>query len=91
VGEEAGRGDRLTVIHANRYLAKYVLMSKSSLERVADVLSPKCKRTADATVAFLLDSRLQRWLSSLSANGFPQITSLWFGFRGGRFLCCTQR
>jgi nitroimidazol reductase NimA-like FMN-containing flavoprotein (pyridoxamine 5'-phosphate oxidase superfamily) len=66
-------------------------MTDSSIERVANVLSPKSKMTADAALAFLLDSRAPLRLSSLNTKGFPQITSLWFSFHGGRFLCCSQR
>lgn len=63
----------------------------SSVGYLAHILSPKSKWTADGTLAFLRDSRLPLRISSLSADGFPHITSLWFQFHGGRFLCCTQQ
>ncbi len=63
----------------------------SSADDFAHVLSPKSKWTTDETFAFLHGSRLPLRISSLSADGFPHITSLWFQFHMGRFLCCTQQ
>jgi len=64
---------------------------ETALESFAHVLSPKSKWTAKRTFAFLCDCRLPLRVSTLSAEGFPHITSLWFRFHAGRFLCCTQQ
>lgn len=61
-----------------------------SIERIAPVLSAKSAWKAEAAVAFLSASYLPVRLSALDSDGFPHITSLWFRFHGGRFLCCTQ-
>jgi nitroimidazol reductase NimA-like FMN-containing flavoprotein (pyridoxamine 5'-phosphate oxidase superfamily) len=63
----------------------------TSLETLARVLSPKSKWGADATLAFLRENRLPLRVSSIDSGGFPHITSLWFRFSDGRFLCCTQQ
>lgn len=57
----------------------------------ASVLSPKSSWQVTEIEAFLAEARLPLRVSTLSADGFPHITSLWFHYRGGRFYCCTQR
>ena len=63
----------------------------SAKERVNVVLSPKSKWSAEQVAAFLSESRLPVRLSSVGPSGFPHITSLWFMYREGCFLCCTQQ
>ena len=57
----------------------------------SSVLSPKSRWSAEQTVAFLRDSCFPLRVSSVSAKGYPHITSLWFRFIAGRFWCCTQQ
>ena len=54
------------------------------------ILSTKSKWSEEVTGGFLEEARLPLRLSSIDDHGYPQITSLWFIFREGRFLCCTQ-
>ena len=53
-------------------------------------LSAKSKWSAEAIGGFLEEARLPLRISSIDDQGYPQITSLWFVFEEGKFLCCTQ-
>jgi len=55
------------------------------------VLSAKSRWQAPEIETFLDASRLPLRVSSIDAEGFPHITSLWFLYREGRFYCATQR
>ena len=55
------------------------------------VLSAKSRWQASEIETFLGTSRLPLRVSSIDAEGFPHITSLWFLYRAGRFYCATQR
>ena len=46
---------------------------------------------AAAALAFAERAVIPLRVSTLDAQGFPHITSLWFLLEAGRFLCCTQR
>ena len=41
-------------------------------------------------VAFLDDCLFPVRISSLNADGYPQITSLWYVLRQGKLLCCSR-
>ena len=60
------------------------------LQTLTNVISPKSRWTAEAIANFLTGSLLPMRISTVNAKGYPQITSLWFSFRHGQFLCCTQ-
>ncbi|MGE0487240.1 MAG: hypothetical protein AB7Q81_24010 [Gammaproteobacteria bacterium] len=63
----------------------------TSIAVIAEALSRKSRWNAGIVHAFARDSLLPLRVSSLGADGFPQVTSLWFRLEAGRFLCCTQR
>jgi len=58
---------------------------------LAAVLSPKSAWTAAQAVEFLETTRVPLRLSTLDAEGYPHITSLWSLYVDGHWLCCTQR
>jgi len=58
---------------------------------LAAVLSPKSAWNAAQAVEFLDATRVPLRLSTLDAEGFPHITSLWSLYVDGHWLCCTQR
>ena len=57
---------------------------------IAPILSSKSRWSSEAIGVFLADSRLPIRIASINAQGYPQVTSLWFMFSAGRFFCCTQ-
>jgi hypothetical protein len=63
----------------------------TSIAAIAAALSPRSRWNAGIVHAFARDSLLPLRVSSLDADGYPQVTSLWFRLEAGRFLCCTQR
>lgn len=58
---------------------------------LAAVLSPKSAWNAAQAIEFLDATRAPLRLSTLDAEGFPHITSLWSLYVDGHWLCCTQR
>lgn len=58
---------------------------------LAAVMSLRSAWSAQEACAFLHESRLPLRLSTVDAAGYPHVTSLWFNFVDGRFLCATQR
>jgi hypothetical protein len=58
---------------------------------LAAVLSPKSAWNAAQAVEFLEATRVPLRLSTLDAEGYPHITSLWSLYVDGHWLCCTQR
>ncbi len=60
-------------------------------QALAAVLSPKSAWNAAQAARFLHDSRLPMRLSTIDAQGYPHVTSLWFLYADGALLCCTQR
>lgn len=65
--------------------------SDRDFDALSAVLSPKSAWRAPQAAAFLAECRLPLRLSTVDERGFPHITSLWFQYANGRFLCCTQR
>ena len=58
---------------------------------LAAVLSPKSAWSAAEAARFLHESRAPMRLSTIDANGYPHVTSLWYLPLDGELLCCTQR
>ena len=58
---------------------------------LGSVLSPKSRWQVAEIEDFATHAQLPLRVSSISDEGFPHITSLWFHYAGGRFFCCTQR
>jgi nitroimidazol reductase NimA-like FMN-containing flavoprotein (pyridoxamine 5'-phosphate oxidase superfamily) len=58
---------------------------------LAAVLSPKSAWNAGQAIEFLEATRVPLRLSTLDAEGYPHITSLWSLYVDGHWLCCTQR
>lgn len=58
---------------------------------LAAVISPKSAWNAAQAARFLHESRLPMRLSTVDAQGYPHVTSLWFLYADGVVLCCTQR
>jgi hypothetical protein len=58
---------------------------------LGSVLSPKSRWQAAEIEDFATHAQLPLRVSSISDEGFPHITSLWFHYVEGRFFCCTQR
>ena len=54
-------------------------------------LSARSQLGAAAAFEFAQRAVLPLRVSTLDAQGYPHITSLWFLLEAGRFLCCTQR
>lgn len=65
--------------------------SPANVAALAAVMSLRSAWSAQEACAFLHDSRLPLRLSTVDAAGYPHVTSLWFDFVDGRFLCATQR
>ena len=58
---------------------------------LSDVVSSKSSWDVDTIEDFLANARQPLRLATLNAEGFPQITSLWFAFMSGALWCCTQQ
>ena len=66
------------------------MQKTSPNDQMDHVLSSKSKWSGETIIEFLRGTRLPMRISSIGADGYPQVTSLWFVFRVGRFFCCTQ-
>lgn len=64
--------------------------SAANLAALAAVMTMRSAWSALEACAFLHESRLPLRLSTVDAGGYPHVTSLWFDFVDGRFLCATQ-
>lgn len=62
----------------------------ANLAVMAACVSPRSAWSAHEACAFLHECRLPLRLSSVDAAGYPHVTSLWFDFVDGCFLCATQ-
>jgi len=67
------------------------LPERPGVAALAAVLSPKSAWTAAQAVEFLDDTRVPLRVSTLDAEGYPHITSLWSLYVDGHWLSCTQR
>lgn len=66
-------------------------LTTSSVAALDAVLSPKSAWNAESVARFLAGCCLPLRIATTDAAGYPHVTSLWFEFADGRFLCCTQR
>ena len=62
-----------------------------SAPTLSTVLSPKSAWNAARAAAFLRSTLIPLRVSTLDADGFPHITSLWFQYSSDHFFCCTQQ